>query len=137
MDIHSIKNLPAEELATLLEGENCGMEDANYMKPLTPEELADRKAQFTQLAIDKTEIDDEFAKVKEDFKARLKPLAHQISQTLAVIKQRGEWTTGKCYKIPDYDNKMMHIVNAEGLVINSRLMKPEERQFHISHSKAS
>lgn len=136
MDIHKIKDLSADELKTLLEGENCGMEETSYMKPLTIEELADRKAAFTQLAIDKAEIDDEYETVKEQFKSRLKPLQNQISMTLNVIKQRGEWTTGKCYKIPDYDNKMIHIVNGDGMVINSRMMKPEERQFHISHSKA-
>lgn len=134
MDIHKIKDLPADELRTLLEGENCGMEDTRYMKPLTSEQLAEWHQKFTQLAIEKATIEDEYETVKDGFKARLKPIQHDTSYALTVIKQRGEYIAGKCYKIPDYDNKMIHIIDADGMVINSRMMKPEERQFTISHS---
>lgn len=138
MDINKLKDLSNEERQMVFESEAIGQEEASYMKPLSAEELAAERQRFADLAIQKAEIDDEFDKVKEDFKAKLKPLQLQISEALGNIKARGIWSKGLCYKIADYDNKLIHIVDDDGLLINSRMMRPDERQFRLTtNQKAS
>jgi hypothetical protein len=132
MDITKLKDLPKDELDTLLNGENIGIEETSYMKPLTTQELIDKKDQFALAAIDKETIEGELKDIKDEFKSRLKPVQQVLDAARLAIRQRGEWTKGKCYKLPDYDNKMVHIVDVDGNVISSRIMKPEERQFTIS-----
>lgn len=137
MDIYRLKDLTQEERQSVLDNESIGEEEQGYLRPLSEQELAEIKTEFSSAAIDKAVIEEEFKLVKEQYKMRLKPYNEQLISTMSAIKNRAIWTTGKVYKLPDYDNKMIHIVNADGVVINSRMMKPEERQFRIQHNQKS
>lgn len=137
MDIYRLKDLPPDERQLVLENESIGEEEQGYMRPLSDTELAEMKTEFSSAAIDKAVIEEEFKQLKDQYKAKLKPYSEMLVQTMSAIKNRAIWTTGKVFKLPDYDNKMIHIVNADGVVINSRMMKPEERQFRIQHNQKS
>lgn len=136
MDIEKLKSLTKDELMSVLDSESIGIEETSYMRPLTSAELIEKKDQFALAAIDKETIEGELKDIKDGFKSRLKPVQQILDQSRLAIRQRGEWTKGKCYKLPDYDNKMIHIVDGEGNVISSRIMKPEERQFMIGQKQA-
>jgi hypothetical protein len=137
MDIYKLKDLSTEERRSVLEGESIGEEEQSYMRPLSDQELADMKTEFSSAAIDKAVVEEEFKQVKDQYKSKLKPYNESIVRAMAAIKNRAIWTSGVVFKLPDYDNKMIHIVNADGVVINSRMMKPEERQFRIQHNQKS
>lgn len=138
MDIYKLKDLPPAELASVIDSESIGTEEASYMKPLTAEELAEYRHEFTQAAIEKAELEDEFKIEKEKHKRKLEPVQHRLSESLKVVKQRGIWEKGLCHLIADYDNKLVHVIDSQGNHINTRMMKPEERQFRITpNQKAS
>jgi hypothetical protein len=130
MDIYKLKTLSPEDRLMVL-NEAVAVEENRYVKPLSNDEMTIMKDEFTQTAIQKAMIDDEFAQVKSDFKARIEPLNTKISECLYALKHKAVEIKGKVYMLADYDNKMMHTVDAEGNVINSRLMKPEERQHRL------
>lgn len=136
MDIEKLKSMSIEDRKSVFDSESIGVEEASYLKPLTKQELIDKKDQFSQAAIDKATIESEFKDVRDEYKGRLKPIQAIIDSTREVIKQRGQWTKGQCHKIPDYENKIVHIVDTDGNVISSRMMKPEERQFMIGQKHA-
>ena len=137
MNVHQLKDLPPHELHTALEGECFRVEEQNYMKPLTEQELADFRAQFSQTSIDIDALKEELDQVKAKIKEKLNPLSEKNRVALSAIRHRGVFTKGKVYLMPDHENRVMHIVSSEGIVIDSRMMKPEERQYTISHNQKS
>ena len=134
MDYTKLHLMNPDELRTLLEGESCGVEETSYHKPLNDTELADKRQEFTQAAIEKAMIDDEFKIEKDKYKEKLAPIQSRLTEALDAVKTRGVMTKGKCHKLPDYDNRLIYIVDDEGHFISSRMMKPEERQLLISHN---
>lgn len=135
MNVHELKNLSPEDRLVTLEGENFKVEEQTYLKPLTESELADRRTEFSQTSIEISVIDDERKEAMNGFKDRIEPLKAKKDAALTAIKHRGEMTKGKVYLMPDYENRVMHIVTPEGLVLDSRMMRPEERQFTIKHNQ--
>lgn len=137
MNVHRIKDLTEDERKTVLDGECFSVEESSYMKPLSDQELIEYRAEFSQVSIEISVIQDELKEIKENFKKRLEPLVTKVSSHLAAIKARGLWTKGRVYLMPDHENRVMHIVSSEGIVIDSRMMKPEERQMTIHQNQKS
>lgn len=136
MNIHEIKNLPADELENLLTGESVGREQMAYMRPLSDDQLAVKKDQLATNAILRSVIEEELRQIKDQFKEKLKPINEAITESLRCIKTRGEDVTSEVFKMPDHASMMMHMVDSEGNVISSRRMLPEEKQTRISMSIA-
>ena len=137
MDIERLQDLSPEERHDVLEGECFSVEHQGYMKPLSPQEVTEYRELFAQKSIEIKTINEELSCVKESFKKRLEPLIKLNSTALDAIKNRSIWTEGKVYLMPDHENKVMHIVTAESLVLNTRHMKPEERQYTIRAAKTA
>lgn len=135
MNVHQLKDLSPEDRLVTLEGECFKVEEQSYLKPLTEAELADRRTEFSQTSIEISVIDDERKEAMAGFKDRIDPLKVKKDAALTAIKHRGEMTKGKVYLMPDHENRVMHVVTPEGLVLDSRMMRPEERQFTIQHNQ--
>lgn len=131
MNIFELKNQPAGEIKDFLDAYSTEVKDQTYMKPLSQDELHIKREELAQIAMQQSVLLDELASVKKDYKLKLDPLSHQFSQTLTEIKTKSVEVNGKTYKVPDYDNQMIHFVSEEGMVISSRAMLPEERQYTI------
>jgi len=135
MDIYDLKNLPEEDRKSVLESESIAIEEHAYMKPLTPDELAIQKDNLAQDSIMKAMIEDEFAEIKSEYKDKLDPLKNSIHDTIEAIKNKAVEVKGKVYKMPDFDNRMIHVVDPLGNVLSSRRMLPEENQRRMSYLK--
>lgn len=131
MEIERLKTLSAEDRKLVLQNESIQITEGKYVKPLGPEELAFYKDQLAEKSILQATILDELKEVKADFKARLEPVANDISKALSAVKFKQIECDGTLYKMADFDNKMIHSVDELGNVINSRSMMPEERQHRI------
>lgn len=131
MDVYRLKDLSEEERQSVLQGEALTVEEQAYMKPLTPEELAIKKDDLATAAILKAVIEDELAEIKSQYKEKLEPLREKVSEAIEAIKNKAVEVKGHVYKLPDYENQMIHIVDSLGQVLSSRRMLPEERQFRI------
>jgi hypothetical protein len=132
MNIYSIKDLPVDELETLLRGESSGIEEMAYNRPLSEEELVVRKDELSKNTILLDVINDELKEAKRQFKDKMEPITAKIKEDLKAIRNKSVEIRGKVYKMPDYENKMIHMVDERGHVITSRKMLPEEKQFTIS-----
>lgn len=137
MDVYKIKSLSVEERETVLQGEALSVEVQSYMQPLSPDELAVKKDEFTNAAILKAATENELTDIKKEFKDKLDPLRSKISECLTAIKNKAVEVKGNIYKLPDYENQMIHFIDPLGNVLSSRRMLPEEKQYRImSPSKA-
>ena len=137
MDIYELKKLSTEDRAIVLQGEAMEVEEGVYMRPLTDAEIREHKDGLAKNSIDQAFLLDELSEIKSAFKAKLEPIKEAISFSINAIKNQAVETKGKQFKIPDYTNQMVHIVDEFGNVILSRQMYPKERQYIIQPLKAS
>lgn len=136
MDIYKLKDLSEEDRQSVLQGESIAIEEHGYMKPLSTEELAIKKDELANAAILKAIIEDELAEIKAQYKDKIEPLRITVGECIDAIKNKAVEVHGKVYKLADYENQMIHVVDPLGNVLNSRRMLPEERQFRIQTIKA-
>lgn len=135
MDIERLKSLSNEDRKLVLQAEALAIVEGKFVKPLGPEELAYYKDQLAEKSILQATILDELNDVKADFKARLDPVATDISKALSAVKFKQIECEGTLYKMADFDTKLIHQVDELGNIISSRQMLPEERQFRIQALK--
>lgn len=135
MDIYHLKDLSPTERLSILEGDNAGIEEGNYVKPLDTEETSILQNEMVAVMIKRSMLETEFDTVKKDYKDRIEPLKELIAEALDNLKTRTKQVTGKLYKMIDYDNKAVHFIDVEGNVVNSRMLKPEERNFSLPFRK--
>jgi len=113
--------------------DNCEkVEEKRYMKPFSPDEVSTMKDELSETAIS---IDDIETKKKEQnalLKQEISPLKTQKSRLLLLIKNKAELVTEDCFKIVDFDNKEVGYYNADGILIESRPMRPDEGQRTIN-----
>jgi hypothetical protein len=133
MDIYKLKTLPEVDRQLVLSSEAIEVEKGTYMRPLSDEELREYKDSLAKTSIDQAVLLDELAEIKKGFKLKLDPLRSEISFCIDAIKNQSIQVTGDQYKLPDYENQMIHIVDQAGTVILSRPMYPKERQLKFAN----
>lgn len=131
MNPEYFKNLPDIERKELLEANAVSIEDTKYTRPLAPEEIAAFKDQLSENSILQATILDEKKEVIAGFKARLEPVSRKISEALSAVKFKAIDCEGRVYKMADYEEQMIHMIDSEGILLNSRRMQPHERQLRI------
>lgn len=130
MDIQKLKDLPADELENVLQ-EATVVRDQTYYRPMDPAEVSIVENEHSIAAIERSYLEEEIKEAKAEFKARMEPIAGRCSDAIEQLKTKMRKITGDLYILADYDNKMMHTLDNRGNVINSRQMKPEERQLRF------
>lgn len=134
MNIYDLKKMSPEDRRLVLESENFKVLEEDYLRPLEEEEMSILKSELAQSMVQKGFIDNEFKEVKAGFKARLKPLEREIGTAIMMLTSRQMNENGKVYMLQDFDNNLMHTVTPDGTVLNSRPLKPEERQTMVMSS---
>lgn len=66
-----------------------------------------------------------------EFKLRKKPLETEKQELLANIKSKSEYVVEDCYKFCDHDEQMVGFYNKQGVLVDCRPMRPEERNRTI------
>ena len=128
MDIYKLKDLPPSERLLVLD-EATKIEEGRYFQPLTEVEMDFYRRQLADSSITKSQIEHEFNLVKEEYKEQIKPHSQKISEAIEAIKTKQVEKNGRLYILSDFDEKVIHKVDINGNVIQSRPMLPEERQL--------
>ena len=86
--------------------DNCAkVENKDYMKPFTPEQLQGHKETLAELSIKIESIEAEKKQAIKAFSESLKPLVEQRKMMCSNIKQKAEFVEELCYKFVDVDAK--------------------------------
>lgn len=112
------------------------VEQTTYQKTLSQEELDIKREELADTCILLNAIDDEFKDMKEMFKKRTTPLKDANKQRLTEIKTKQVSLDGLLYHIPNYEDSMMEIYDGKGELVESRRLRPEEKQGRIPFLKA-
>ena len=62
----------------------------------------------------------------------MEPIKKELKKTLTNIKQGGELVSGKVFTFPDYESKLTYLYNEEGILVGTRPMTRQERQYSLS-----
>lgn len=112
--------------------DNCDkIEEKSYMKPFTPELMSSKKDELSEVVIALSELESEKQSLMSQMKIKMKPLIDRHSVLLSEIKQKAEYTKEDCYKYVDHEAKEVGYYNAEGQLVESRPIRPDEMQKTI------
>lgn len=117
-----------KERIMLLQENASKVEQTTYQKQLTPEELIERRENLSDVCIKLDQAEDEFQEVKDDHKARMTPMKTLRKGLLTQIKTKQTSVTGVLYHLANHDDGMMETYDSDGFLIESRRLRPEEKQ---------
>lgn len=111
--------------------DNCETVDNNakYYRDLTPEDLDAKREKLSQNLIDIDNHEDKLSEAKACFKALIDPLKADNKILLECVKTRKEKVEGTLFYLANHEESMMEEYNAEGELISSRRLRPEEKQL--------
>lgn len=131
--------LPEDRLRLLID--NCdNREEGPYMKELNAEELDFKRESITENYITLNDLDEDLAKVKQDFKKKTDPLKLKNKALLKEVKTRKEERKGWLFSFFNLEEGIVNIYDEKGEFISSRRLDPLERvkqaKLFIAHPKA-
>lgn len=103
-----------------------------YQKPLTEEELSKLEKEFIQASVKYAKLNDDFNKLKEEFKNKMKPVEQLQKEQLKVLKVKTMETEGIVYMIDNQEEKTMSYYDETGALIMVRPLMSSERQLSIN-----
>lgn len=126
-----VASYPVQERRDILEGIAYKVETDKYTKALTPEEQAHKKHLLAEVSIQLSELEAKKKEIMAELKAEFaEPLAEK-KELLDVIRHKSERREGLLYYIDDQENGMMYIFDDNAECIESRAMRPDEKQTKI------
>lgn len=104
------------------------VENTEYRIALTPEELDQRREQFTNNSIWLKEQADKFNDVKVEYKDKVKPKATENETLIDEIVTRQQRKTGTLYHIADHEESIMVTYDEAGEWVSERRLRPDEKK---------
>ncbi len=118
-------------------GQCHSTESMVYQKPLSEEELTVLEKEFIQASVKYAKLTDDFNKLKEEFKNKMKPVEQLQKEQLKVLKVKTQEVEGIVYLVDDQDNKTMSYYAETGELIMVRPLMSTERQLTINRQIAN
>lgn len=124
-------DVPKNERLRLLQENAAKIEETSYQRPLSTDELNDRRELLADNCIKLNQKEDELKEIKDSFKPEMDGLKSTNKRLLTEIKTKQQTVDGNLYHLPDYDNAVMVTYDADGNFISSRRLRPEEKQGNV------
>lgn len=115
----------------LLQQNADSIQDTEYLKALSPEELDIKREQLTENAIKFSELEDEKKEVMREFKEKMDPLSRANKELLTEIKTRQSKVNGILYHMANHEEGMMETYDEGGELVASRRLRPDEKRQTI------
>lgn len=118
----------AKDRLMMMQENAAKIDQTTYQKPLTEDELAERRETLADNCIKLNTKEDELKEIKDAFKAEMDPLKMINKRVLTEIKTKQTTVEGNLYHLQNFEDDMMEIYDSEGFMISSRRLRPEEKQ---------
>lgn len=131
MDKVLFQEYPDGQRRQMLE-DNCDkVEELGYMKPFSSDQLLAMKDRLSEVSITINDIEVEKKAQVALYKAQIKPLAEERRTLLDNIRNRAEHVKENCFKFVDQEAGEVGYYSADGVLIESRPIRQDERQKTI------
>lgn len=125
--------LDDKERLIILQDTAVKVEDAQYQKQLTFDELALRNEQLATNCILLSQKEDELNQIKLVYKTETDPVKLHNKTILTEIKTKQTTVKGLLYHIANYDENMMEVYDHNFELVESRRLRPDEKQPNVFH----
>ncbi len=127
----AFETMSQQERIDNLEAIAWGLEERSYTKNLSPEEISERKDEYSQVGLKL----DELAVRKKEFLDNLKIQEKEPKESakilLKAIKYKSEQNYGKLYLVDDQDKGLMYFYDVTGVCVDVRPLSKEEKQLKL------
>lgn len=121
--------LPVGERRQILLANADDVEEETFHKPLAHDERVHLKDTLSEVSIRLSNKQAEYDKIKEEWREEIiKPLKSQRDETIEKLKTGTEQVTDKVVYFRDHDAGRVVKMATDGTEIESRPMRPNERQ---------
>ena len=128
MDKQLFKNHTEAEKKQMLQDNCFDTEVGTYVRPLTEEDIAVRKDTLAENYNKIGTLTAELDMIKSEYKGKIDPLKHEMAIVADEIKSRNTEENGTLYMFKDEDGGMMGYYDEKGELVNSRRLRPDEKQ---------
>jgi hypothetical protein len=130
-------DLPEADRLRVLQTNADKIEETTYQKPLTEDELNMRREILTDNSIRLGDLEEAKKTATRVFKDQIDPLKAANKDLLLELRTKQAKVEGKLYMMANHEDGMMETYDEQGILIESRRLRPEEKQQNIfSLSKA-
>lgn len=98
---------------------------------LSEEEKQKSLDEFFQKTINILNVQEEYDRIKEGFKIRLKELSQARDSFIKELRLGYIETEEKCFLIDNQDDGVMEYYTSEGKFVYERPLRPDERQLNV------
>jgi len=129
MDKFLLQNASAKERLETLENSADKIEEFSYTKPFSPDEIRIFKDDLSTGMIELNALEDDFKVVKDQHKAKVKPIKAQTRDLLTNIKNKAAFVKERCFVM--IEGNEVGYYNADGVLVYQRPVLPGEQQKTI------
>jgi len=117
---------------------NCRSSEFTQIKIyFSQDDLDEMKSNLSELCIEKDGNEDELKELSKGLRDKIKEQSGRIKALLKLLKDKYEYQTQEVFDFDDQENGLMLTYNYNGELINSRKLRPQERQtkmFNINNN---
>ena len=120
-----------EERINVLRNNADKIEQTDYEKELTEEELIAKREEFVDNSIDVSKLEDELAEKKKEYKNKIEPIKLVNRSLQKEIKTKKRWVKGQLFHMANHTDSMMETYDETGELVSSRRLRPDEKQVRM------
>ena len=123
--------LPLAEKIELLKA-NCKTTEKQQIKMFFSEDdLSEMKSRLSELSIERNADEEELKELSKGLRDKIKESSGRIKGLLTYLKDKFELQLQDVYEFDDQEEGVMCTYNQDGELINTRKLRPNERQTRI------
>jgi hypothetical protein len=119
------------ERLSILQNNADKIEQTTYLKPLTEDELNERREALTDNCIKLGDLEEEKANIVADLKAKMDPLKAVNKELLWELRVKQAKVDGTLFHMANHDDNMMETYDHNGELVSTRRLRPDEKQTRI------
>lgn len=113
------------------------VEITTYQKPLTEEAKSDKREILTDNSIQLFDLEEEKKEAVKVFKEKIDPLKKSNNKLLLEIRTGQESVAGTLFHMANHEDGMMEVYDNDGLMVESRRLKHNEKQGNLLRAVAN
>lgn len=128
------EDTPEQRIKNLADNAEKILNNFSWNKQLDETDMEEFRVKFSEKSIELTDMQNDLKAKTKIAKAEMKPVEQDVNVLQHAIKHRELNIVETVYMMPDQILNKMEYVNEEGLIVFSRPLRPEEKQFSIRRS---
>jgi acetyl-CoA carboxylase beta subunit len=124
-------DLTLDQRRALLQANCEGVEERTYSVPISQEERSNLLEDFLDLNKDLKSIEEEKASTMKDYKKKLEYVRKKQLELSGILESNSTEQKGPVYKMVDREEGSVTYISAEGVIVATRKITPEEKQIKL------